>query len=199
MSRIRISATHGRVSPEIQKTASVMKQLTKVGLVLVLTSFALITYAKLSAAPAASAPPKAISISGTQSATFNYGMMSWDGTNLISFGGQPAKAAKAISGGGSVAVDANGMITGTEILTLVFKDGSGSFDMVCRFRGTPGSTPGLVHLHELGTVGNGTGDYAKISGTVVIQGTFLNPFPVWEDTVPSYVGQVDGSVSGISQ
>jgi hypothetical protein len=141
-------------------------------------------------------------ISATIYGSFDYnfeGAGAWVGYALIRFGDKPAKAATFVDRNTSFQQRRNGGIYGTETISVRFTDGSGTFEVVARFEGTPGATPGLYHLHEVGAIGNGTGAYSRVSGYVAIHGPFLFPDPATTAGAPSWISELHGQVSGLSE
>ena len=91
----------------------------------------------------------------------------------------------------------NGVIAGTETISLSFVDGSGSFDILARFNGIPASTPGLYTLHEAGAIANGLGQCKGLSGSVTVHGPFMFPDPKLKgDTL--WMAEIHGTALGVN-
>jgi hypothetical protein len=147
----------------------------------------------LSPAPKAQAQGqgRGVTISGTIYGTLGLapeGVPAWIGHAVVSFGNQPPVISDFVDRNTSAAFKKNG-ISGTEIISLEFTDGS--FDIVGRFEVSAGSTPALFFLHETGTIANGKGKYANASGQVSIQGPAVEP-PSSEDGVPMWISEIHG-------
>ncbi len=155
--------------------------------------------AQLPARAAASAQAPAAQLSATLYGNFDYafeGRGAWVGHALVSIGGGPAKTAEFADRNTSIAMRANGAIYGTETISVHFLDGSGDFQIMSQFEGTPAPTPGLYNLHEVGAITNGTGDYAGISGVVAVEGPFMFPDPRITTGAPPWIATVHGSIQG---
>lgn len=143
-----------------------------------------------------------VRIVATINGHLDYTAMAWAGTALVQLGDQPAKAATIIDRSTSAPVaHEDGSFSGTETISVVFADGSGSFDIVGKFDATPAATPGLYILHETGTLANGMGEYLGISGTVVIKGPFMHPDPgvnpaalIDPESPPAWIAELRGKV-----
>jgi hypothetical protein len=121
------------------------------------------------------------------------------GHSIIRFGDKPAAVAIFADRNTSFGQRPNGTIYGTETISFQFADGSGSFDIVARFEGTPGSTPGLYMLHEVGVIANGTGGHSGASGYVTVQGPFLFPDPAVTAGAPPWIAEIHGAISGFQK
>jgi hypothetical protein len=169
--------------------------------VLATVVFAPSALAQLRAKPQASNQLQAVQISATICGSFDYtfeGTGAWVGYALVTFGDKPAKVATFADRNTSFNQRQNGSIYGTETISLKFADGSGTFDIFASFQGTPGATPHLYNLHEAGAISNGTGEYARLSGYVTVQGPFLLPDPTITAGAPSWIAQVHGAVFGLN-
>ena len=152
--------------------------------------------------PDTSGHAQTMEISATIYGSFDYnfeGVGAWVGNALIRFGEKPAAVATFADRNTSFAQRPNGAIYGTETISLRLADGSGAFDIVARFEGTPGSTPGLYTLHEIGVIANGTGAYSGVSGYVAIQGPFLFPDPAVTTGAPPWIAEIHGAISGLQK
>ncbi len=155
--------------------------------------------AQLREKPEAFARTPALQISATIYGGFDYnfeGHGAWVGHALVSIGNSPAKVAEFADRNTSFGMRQNGAIYGTETISLRFIDGSGTFDIPARFEGTPGGTPGLYNLHEVGSIMNGTGAFLGVSGVVAVQGPFLFPDPSVTAGVPPWIAEIHGSIHG---
>jgi hypothetical protein len=142
---------------------------------------------------------QAVPVSGTIYGAFDYtfeGKGAWVGYALISIGDAPPRAASFADRNTSFGMTKNGAIYGTETISLRFLDGSGTFDVVARFDGIPNNTPNLYTLHEVGTIANGTGEYAGASGQFVVTGPFLFPDPTSTPGAPPWIAEIHGVISG---
>jgi len=160
------------------------------------------TFAQLRVKPETSNRVQGAQISATIYGSFDYnfeGVGAWVGHALISFGDKPAKAATFADRNTSFNQRKNGAIYGTETISLRFIDGSGTIDIFATFEGTPGATPGLYNLHEVGTMGNGTGQYSGASGYVTVQGPFLFPDPGITAGAPPWIAEIYGVIFGIGE
>jgi hypothetical protein len=136
-------------------------------------------------------------LSGTIYGAFSYEQEAWVGHAILQFNdGDPLKAT-FIDRNTSLGMRKNGAIDGTETITLEFSDGSGTFEILGQFSGTPGSTPSLYMLHETGTIANGTGRYRNLSGHVSLQGPFLFPNPEVTPGAPPWIAEIHGSTKGL--
>jgi hypothetical protein len=175
---------------------------TKATLTIALALLASNVFAQLRAKPDTPAHERAVQVSATIYGAFDYnfeGVGAWVGYALIRFGDKPAKVATFADRNTSFQQRTNGAISGTETISLRFSDGSGTLDIVARFEGTPGATPGLYNLHEVGAIGNGTGDYSHASGYVTVQGPFLFPDPSITAGAPPWIGEIHGSIVGMRE
>lgn len=174
----------------------------KAVLVLALALLASNAFAQLRVKEEAHARAQGVQISATIYGVFDYnfeGVGAWVGHALIRFGDKPAKVATFADRNTSFQQRKNGAISGTETISLRLTDGSGTFDIVARFEGTPGATPGLYNLHEVGAIGNGTGDYSRASGYVTVQGPFLFPDPATTAGAPPWIGEIHGAIFGMRE
>jgi hypothetical protein len=179
-----------------------MKQMMKSVLLLALLSTASNAFGQLRAKPEKSGQLQAVQISGTIYGSFDYdfeGVGAWVGHVLVSFGDKPAKVATFADRNTSFNQRKNGAIYGTETISLSFTDGSGTFDILATFEGTPGATPGLFDLHEIGTIANGTGEYSRVSGSVTVHGPFLFPDPSITQGAPLWISEVHGAILGFKE
>jgi hypothetical protein len=170
--------------------------------VLALVFLASSAFAQPRAKPEASTRAQAVQISATIYGSFDYnfeGVGAWVGHALIRLGDKPAKVATFADRNTSFNQRKNGAIYGTETISLRFTDGSGSFEIVARFEGTAGATPGLYNLHEVGSIGNGTGEYSGVSGYVTVQGPFLFPDPTITPGAPPWISELHGEIFGINE
>lgn len=120
---------------------------------------------------------KALPISATICATYDpafEGVGAWVGFALVQIGNADPVEATVVDRNMSHGLKNNMAIYGTEVITFTFADGS--FELVGRYEGSKASTPGLYTLHEVGTISNGTGRYARMSGHASVEGPFLFPF-----------------------
>ena len=143
-----------------------------------------------------------VEISATIYGSFDYnfeGVGAWVGYTLVRFGDKPAAVATFADRNTSFGQRPNGAIFGTETISLRFANGSGTFDIVARFEGTPGSTPGLYALHEIGVIANGTAAYSGVSGYVTVQGPFLFPDPTVTAGAPPWIAENHGAISGLQK
>ena len=171
-------------------------------LVCALTLIACEAHGQLRPKPEAAGRAQTIEISATIYGSFDYnfeGVGAWVGNALIRFGEKPAVGATFADRNTSFGQRPNGAIYGTETISLRFADGSGTFDIVARFEGTPGSTPGLYKLHEIGAIANGTGAYTGVSGYVTVQGPFLFPDPTVTPGAPPWIAEIHGAISGLQK
>jgi hypothetical protein len=169
---------------------------------LVLVLAGLSASAQLRAKPEPGGRPRGVEIAATIYGSFDYnfeGVGAWVGHALIRFGEKPAKVATFADRNTSFNQRKNGAIYGTETISLSFTDGSGTFDILARFEGTPGATPGLYMLHEIGAISNGTGTYAGVSGYVTVQGPFLFPDPAITEGAPPWIAELHGMVLGMKE
>jgi hypothetical protein len=179
-----------------------MKRNIQCSVVVALTMMASAAQAQLRPKPEAIGRARAMEISATIYGSFDYnfeGSGAWVGNTLIRFGEQPAKVATFADRNTSFHQRANGAIYGTETISLSFADASGTFDIVARFEGTPGATPGLFMLHEIGVIANGTGAYSGVSGYVTVQGPFLYPDPSVTAGAPPWIAEIHGAISGLQE
>jgi|SRR5215472_2364129 len=170
--------------------------------VLVLTLAGLNASSQLRGKPETGGLPRGVEISATIYGNFDYnfeGVGAWVGHALVRFGEKPAKAATFADRNTSFNQRKNGAIYGTETISLHFDDGSGAFDILARFEGTPGATPSLYMLHEIGAISNGTGNYAGLSGYVTVQGPFLFPDPAITEGAPPWISELHGMVLGMKE
>jgi hypothetical protein len=170
-----------------------MKNLTKLGLLLAFSLVASTNFAHACDKPDTDHKAKAVRISGTIAGAWDYVLNAWAGYTFIQFGDQPVKTARLVDRGGD----------GTEIQTLTFLDGSGSFEIVCQYTIEEGSTPMLLELIEEGTITNGTGDYANASGSVRVRGPFLafDPPAGSNDPTPinPWIASMHGEIRGLAK
>ncbi|HEY5909015.1 MAG TPA: hypothetical protein VJA21_00270 [Verrucomicrobiae bacterium] len=150
----------------------------------------------LSPAPQAQAQGqgRSVTVSGTiyGSLDFAYpGGPAWVGHALISFDKQAPLTATFVDKGWHEFKPNGGMIGG-ETITLTF-DG-GTLEILGRFESNLGSTPGLVYLHETGSLANGTGAFAGVSGHVTVQGPAVVP-PAGAGA-PTWISEIHGVVLG---
>jgi hypothetical protein len=167
-----------------------------------LTLVASAAHGQLRPKPEAAGRAQTVEFSATIYGSFDYnfeGVGAWVGNALIRFGSKPAAVASFADRNTSFGQRPNGAIYGTETISLKFTDGSGSFDIVARFEGVPGSTPGLYTLHEIGAISNGTGTYAGVSGYVTVQGPFLFPDPTITAGAPPWIAEIHGAISGLQK
>lgn len=154
----------------------------------------------LSPAPKAQAQDhgRSVTVSGTIYGTLDLareGGPAWVGHVLVSFDNRPPLTADFVDRNTSFVQKKNG-ISGSEIISLEFTDGSGSFDIVGRFESNMTSAPGLGLLHETGSIANGTGNYVNVSGQVSIQGPAVVP-PSPEGGAPMWISEIHGVVLGL--
>jgi hypothetical protein len=139
---------------------------------------------------------------GTIYGSFDYnfeGTGAWVGYALVSFGDAPAKVATFADRNTSFNQRKNGAIYGTETISLHFTDGSGSFNISAVFTGTPGATPGLYNLHEVGSITNGIGKYLHATGYATVQGPFLFPDPTITAGAPPWIAEIHGVIFGVNE
>jgi hypothetical protein len=157
-----------------------MKSQLKLGLVAAFVALASFAFAGSAGKSERCKPAPSVRISATIYGHLDYefeGRGAWVGYAVVQFGNQPAKVAKFVDRNTGMQPGANGAFSGTETLSLAFLDGSGSFDILGVFDALPAATPGLYQLLETGTLANGTVDYARTAGSVVVKGPFLHPDP----------------------
>ena len=157
---------------------------------------------QLRSKPEAAGRAQTVEISATIYGSFDYtfeGVGAWVGNALIRLGNKPTAAATFADRNTSFGQRPNGAIYGTETISLRFADGSGTFDIVARFEGIPGATPGLYALHEIGVIANGTGAYSGVSGYVTVQGPFLFPDPALTAGAPPWIAEIHGAISGLQK
>lgn len=135
------------------------------------------------------------SISGSLDFTLPEGP-AWVGYMLIKVGDQPAKYATFIDRGApeGPTVRPDGSLVGTETITVLLDDGS--FQINGKFVGIP-ETPGMLTLHETGTISDGDGEYEGMTGWVFIKGPFMSPMgnPAMEKGFkPLWLAQLHGHV-----
>jgi hypothetical protein len=148
------------------------------------------------AAMSGGAVPIAASIYGH----FDYSIMTWAGHAFVSFNGQEPKEATVASYGTPPVFKSNGAASGIERNVLTFLDGSGTLELNVKWDGVPTSTPRVMDYHAVGTIGNGTGLYSQVSGSITSQGPFVLPLPpVMGDGTPVWISQVHGAVQGLIQ
>jgi hypothetical protein len=167
---------------------------------LVVLASALNVFAQLRARPEPSTRTPAAQISATIYGTFDYsfeGVGAWTGSALVRFGDKATKVAAFVDRNTDFHQRNNGAIYGTENISLRFLDGSGTFDILSRFEGTPESTPGLYYLHEVGAIANGTGEYSGVSGYVTVHGPFLFPDPAITEGAPPWISEIHGTILGM--
>jgi hypothetical protein len=177
-----------------------MKRFTTLGLLLALPLVAANLSTPLGAKPNVHGKAPAIEISGTVYGSFvadNPGGPAWVGYLLVSFGDEEAKAASLVDRNTGMTPNPDGTISGTETWFLTFLDGSGTFEIQARFLVTPADNPALAYLEEVGTITNGTGDYAGVSGRVRVRGSFLLPFTPVVQGPPQWISEVHGSIRGL--
>ena len=170
--------------------------------VFALTLIASHAHGQLRPKPEPAGRVQTVEISATIYGSFDYnfeGVDSWVGYTLVRFGDKPAAVATFADRNTSFGQRPNGAIYGTETISLRFADGSGTFDIVARFEGTPGSTPGVYALHEIGVIANGTAAYSGVSGYVTVQGPFLFPDPTVTAGAPPWIAEVHGAISGLQK
>jgi hypothetical protein len=137
---------------------------------------------------------------GTLYGSYDYpfeGKGAWVGHAILAIGGRPPVKATFVDRNDSITRQADGGISGTETITLLFPE-SGAFEVCAKFTGTPASTPGLYALHEAGLIANGTGVYAGVSGEVEVQGPFLFPDPTVTAGAPPWIAEMHGVLQGLS-
>lgn len=179
-----------------------MKRITTLGLLLALPLVAANFCTPLSAKPNVHCRAPAIEISGTVYGNFvadQPGGPAWVGYLLVSFGDKEAKAASLVDRNTGMTPNADGTISGTETWFLTFLDGSGTFEIYARFLVTPAENPALAYLEEVGTIANGTGDHAGVSGRVRVRGAFLLPFTPVVQGPPQWISEVHGSIRGLPE
>lgn len=167
-----------------------------------LTLIAFDAHGQLRSRPEAAGHAQTMEISATIYGNFDYnfeGVGAWVGNALIRLSDKPAVVATFADRNTSFGQRPNGAIYGTETISLKFTDGSGTFDIVSRFEGIPGSTPGLYTLHEIGVIANGTGAYSGVSGYVTVQGPFLFPDPSVTAGAPPWIAEIHGAISGLQK
>ena len=152
-----------------------MKSLLKLGLFSALLALASFAFAGDAVRGERSKSAASVRIAATIYGQFDPVAMAWVGYALVQLGDRPATIATVVDRGTSLQLGDNGAFSGTETLTLTFLDGSGTFDILGVYDAEPATTPFLCYLTESGTVENGTGVFAQISGLVVIKGPFLHP------------------------
>lgn len=148
------------------------------------------------------AQARGVQVSGTIYGAFDYnfeGKGAWVGHALLSFGGKPPVAATFVDRNTSFGQKNDGAIYGTETISLNFTDGSGTFEVLADFNGSPAATANLYNLSETGTIGNGTGKYAQASGHVTVHGPFLFPDPASTPGAPPWIAEIHGIVLGIEE
>jgi hypothetical protein len=148
------------------------------------------------------AQTRGIPVSGTIYGVFDYnfeGKGAWVGHALLSFGGKPPVAATFVDRNTSFGQKNNGAIYGTETISLNFTDGSGSFEILATFNGTPGATANLYNLSETGTIARGTGRYLWASGHVTVHGPFMFPDPTTTPGAPPWISEIHGVVLGMEE
>jgi hypothetical protein len=173
-----------------------------IAVLLALSAFPPKALAQLRAKPEASNQIQAVQISATIYGSFDYnfeGTGAWVGHALVSFADKPAKVATFADRNTSFNQRKNGTIYGTETISLRFTDGSGTFDIPARFEGTPGATPGLYALQEVGSIANGTGKYSQASGYVTVHGPFLFPDPAITAGAPPWIAEIHGIIFGVDE
>jgi hypothetical protein len=177
-----------------------MKPFTKLGLLGALAFLAAGSVTSLQAKPCIHSRGHSVEISGTVYGAFNPaqpGGPAWVGYLLVSFGDEPAKAASVVDRNTGMTANPDGTISGTETWLVTFLDGSGTFEIQARFLVTPAENPGLAYLEEVGTIANGTGDYAGVSGRVRVRGPFVLPFDPVVQSPPPWISEVHGSIRGL--
>ena len=99
-------------------------------------------------------------------------------------------------------------IVGTKVTKNIFRgtekgivtfDGGGTFDLVSHFT-SPHQTfkDGFAVINESGTVGNGTGRFANVSGHFTAHGIYGPAVPHSPDSPVGDVGSMDGNICGVS-
>jgi hypothetical protein len=179
-----------------------MKRNLKYCVLFALSLIAFEARGQLRSKPEASGRAQTVEISATIYGKFDYnfeGVGAWVGNALIRLGDRPAAVATFADRNTSFSQRPNGAIYGTETISLRFADGSGTLDIVARFEGIPGSTPGLYTLHEIGVIANGTGAYSEVTGYVTVQGPFLFPDPMVTAGAPPWIAEIHGAISGLQK
>jgi hypothetical protein len=142
-----------------------------------------------------------IPLTGTIWGSYNpdfEGKGAWVGYAMISVnGGTPSKATIADRNTGG-AFYKDGSFTGTEVITLTFVDGSGTFCIDGRFSASRGMTASFYTLFEAGKISRGTGKYAKAEGDVTVVGPFIMPSPDMKAGTALWIAEIYGTISGVN-
>lgn len=126
------------------------------------------------------------------------GKGAWVGYAIISInGGAPGKATFADRNTGATFYK-DGSFSGTEIITLTFVDGSGTFCIDSRFSASVGRTPSFYTLFESGKISRGTGKYAMAAGDVTVVGPFIMPSPDMKAGAAVWAAEIYGTISGVN-
>jgi hypothetical protein len=129
----------------------------------------------------AASPPSVSIVSGTILGRLDLGQGAWVGTAYLRFGQDAPRTATFIDRNNSMIPKSNGGISGTETITFTFPDGS--FDLVARFDSNPMAAPNLYTFAEFGTITNGKGKYASLSGYLTVTGSAVPPTDTSPDSV----------------
>lgn len=150
---------------------------------------------------AQSATAATIPLTGTIWGSYDPGFEgegAWVGYAMISVNGGTPRKATIADRNTSAAFYKDGSFSGTEVITLTFVDGSGTFCIDGRFCASLGMTPSFYTLFENGKIARGTGKYAKAEGDVTVVGPFIMPGPDMKAGTALWVAQIYGTISGVN-